>query len=164
MRRNQRLLKYYPLATKLTEKLVVVIGGGEVAERKINSLLESAAKILLVSPEVTPKLRRLVAQKNIRWIRRKVLRKDIAGSYIIICATDDNEVNEEVSRWAQKRKTWINVVDKTVLCDFISPAVIRKDNCIIAVYTDGKDPKLSRDLKNYIKEQWDDFLSYRNRL
>lgn len=164
MIKRQTLLKYYPLAAKLSGKLVVVVGGGKVAERKICALLESGAKIRLVSPGVTSKLKRLAEQKNIKWIKKQVDKHDIAGACIIVTATDDKDVNEEVYRWARQCGVWINSVNKTALCDFISPAIFRNDNCIVAVYTDGEDPVLSRDLKNYLKEQWDDFLAYRNRL
>jgi len=158
------LLKYYPIAAKLSGKLVVVIGGGKVAQRKIRRLLKSEAKIYLISPTATRMLANLAKKKQIRWIRRNVRSSDIEGACLIIAATDDDKINKKASQWARKHQTWINVVDRTELCDFISPALFRADKTIITVYTDGRDPVLSRDLKNYLKERWNDFLSYRNRL
>ncbi len=164
MRKRQRLLEYYPLAVRLSKRFVLVIGGGRVAERKVYALLEAGAKIRVVSPTATSALRRLARQNSIKWIRRPVRRADVRDAYIIITATNDKNTNEAVSRWARKRKIWTNVVDRPLLSDFISPAVFRAGNSIITVYTDGKDPVLSRDVKNFLKERWNDFLSYRNRL
>lgn len=164
MIKKQRLLHYYPLAIKLLRKPVVVIGGGKVAERKIDALRASGAKIRFVSPMATSTLRRLAEQKDIQWIRRSVCKRDVKDAALIVAATDDKNINEKVRLWAKQQGIWINVVDKTALCDFISPAIIRVGKSIVAVYTDGQDPVLSRDLNNYLKERWDDFLSYRDRL
>ena len=135
-----------------------------MAERKARSLYECGAGVSVVSPAITPALRRLTKQGNISWIKRQVKQGDIKGADLIVAATNNKRVNEKVSRWAQETMAWVNVVDKTALCDFISPAVFRTKASIVTVYTDGEDPELSRDLKNFLKEQWDDFLSYRNRL
>ena len=69
-----------------------------------------------------------------------------------------------MSLWARKRSILVNVVDDPDLSDFISPAVFRSHNALVTVYSDGKNPVLSRDLKNYLKEQWNDFIAYRDRL
>lgn len=160
--RSERL-KYYPVAVKLKKRLAIVVGGGKVAERKAEALRGSGATVRLISPKATPHLRRLARDKKIVWIKRRFHRNDTAGAHIIVAATNDPETNALVSHWAQRRKIWVNVVDKPVLSDFISPAVFRAENAIITVYTDGRDPVLSRDVKNFLKERWDDFLSYRNR-
>lgn len=156
-------MRYHPIAVSLSKKPVLVIGGGPVAERKVRALLETGAKIRVVSPTATSALRRLARQKSIKWTRRPVRKSDIKDAHIITAATNSKGTNEAVSRWGRKRRIWVNVVDKPLLSDFISPAVFRTGNSIITVYTDGKDPVLSRDIKNFLKERWDDFLSYRNR-
>jgi precorrin-2 dehydrogenase/sirohydrochlorin ferrochelatase len=164
MRKKRTLLKYYPIAVRLYKKLVLVIGGGKVAERKVKSLLEAGASIRIISPTVTPGLKRLAEKKQIRWLRRSVRKTDISSAYIIVAATDNSVINKDISRWAKRHRIWTNIVDQSVLCSFVSPAVFRSGDAIVAVYTDGKDPVLSRDIKNFLKEHWDDFLSYRNRL
>ncbi|NQT22743.1 MAG: bifunctional precorrin-2 dehydrogenase/sirohydrochlorin ferrochelatase [Candidatus Omnitrophica bacterium] len=164
MSKNNGLLNYYPLAARFNKKLVLVVGGGKVAERKIQALSGSGARIVLISPLATPTLSRLAKQKKIRWIKRRVKKHDVEGAHVVIAATNDKYINLKVSRWAQQQRILVNVVDKPPLSTFISPAVFRLKKSIIAVYTDGKDPVFSRDLKNFLKEQWNDFLSYRNRL
>ena len=156
--------KYYPIAVNLSEKPVLVIGGGRVAERKVRTLLGTGSFIRVVSPSATPGLRRLAGQNAIKWIPRALCKKDISGREIIIAATDNKSINRKASRWAGEHRTWINVVDEKALSSFISPAVFRAKKGIITVYTGGRDPELSRDLKNFLKENWDGFVSYRSGL
>jgi len=157
-------MRYHPIAVSLSKKPVLVIGGGPVAERKVKALLEAGALVKLVSPRATPVLSRLAKKRQIRWIHRNVRKTDIRGVYVIVAATNDPGRNKAVSRWAGKHRIWTNIVDQPALCSFISPAVFRSNDAIVAVYTDGKDPVFSRDVKNFLKEHWHDFLSYRNRL
>ncbi|MFH1868609.1 MAG: NAD(P)-dependent oxidoreductase [Candidatus Omnitrophota bacterium] len=157
------LLRYYPIAVRLEGASALVVGGGMVAQRKILSLLESGAKVKVISPHLTSDLAKLAKDKNIHWVCRRVQRKDIKDAAIAIAATDDNRVNERVSRWARIEKITVNVVDKPALSSYISPAVFRTKQAIVAVYTDSRDPVLSRDLKNFLKEKWDVFLRYRDR-
>jgi len=155
---------YYLIALNLKNKLALVAGGGEVSERKVKGLLKTGARVTIVSPEMTPLLRRLAKQRKVRWLKRLVKESDIAGANVVIAATSDQAVNRRVSLWAKQRKILVNVVDQSRLSDFISPAVLRAERAIVAVYTNGKDPLLSKDLKDFLKEHWDVFLSYRHRL
>ncbi len=164
MRKTRKNLRYYPLAVNLDKRLTVVIGGGAIAERKVDGLLETGARIKVVSPKATPLLKRLAGNGSIEWVRRRARSSDIRGARIIVAATNNTVTNRRVSCWAQRYGIWVNVVDRPVLSDFISPAVFRAAEGIITVYTDGKNPKLSRDIKNFLKDRWDDFLSYRHRL
>ena len=126
--------------------------------------IAAGARVKVVSPNLTPGLENLAKPGGIRWVARTVCKSDLHRADIVIAATFDNRANRKVSRWAKKQKTLVNVVDNSSLSDFISPALLKKRKAIIAVYTDGKDPVLSRDLKNFLKESWGVFLSYRNRL
>jgi siroheme synthase-like protein len=157
-------LKYYPVAVDLRGKKAVVIGGGTVAERKAISLLEGGASVHIISPDMTSSLRRLAEKRSVKWTRRTARSSDLDGAGIVIAATNDTEANRSVSRWARDKNIPVNVVDRPALSDFISPAVFRARDAIVTVYTDGKDPALSRDLKNFIKERWDEFIYSRNRL
>lgn len=156
-------MDYLPLALKIKNKCVVVAGGGKVAERKIKFFLRAGAKVRVVSPLATAKIKELARGKKVKWISRKVRGPDLSGAHFIIAATDDFSVNGRIVQWARKRNVPVNVVDNSNLSDFISPAVFSAGKAQVAVYTDGRVPELSRDLKNYLKENWDEFLSYRNR-
>lgn len=154
---------YYPIAIRLKTRRVLVIGGGKVAERKIRTLVDAGARAKVISPDLTPALRRMVRRGIIRWVARTVRRSDIYRADIVIAATSDSKVNRKISLWSKKQKALVNVVDNPGSSDFISPALLRKRGIVIAVYTDGKKPVLSRDLKNFLKERWDEFLSFRSR-
>ena len=156
-------MDFLPIALKIKNKKVIVVGGGKVAQRKTGILLEAGAKVTLISPDTTEELRQLAKATKIKWLKRCLKKSDIFGASLIIAATNNASLNEQVSLWARKAKIAINVVDGPILSDFISPALLKKDRALIAVYTDGKDPVLSRDLKNYLGDKWDDFLLFRNR-
>ncbi|MFH1305769.1 MAG: bifunctional precorrin-2 dehydrogenase/sirohydrochlorin ferrochelatase [Candidatus Omnitrophota bacterium] len=158
------ILKYFPIAVNIKTRRVVVAGGGEVAHRKIRSLLDAGARVNVIAPLALAGIRALDAKGKVKWTRRRVRRDDIPGAYLVIAATNDTRVNESVGRWARESGISVNVVDRPSISDYISPAIVRIKKAILAIYTDGKDPVLSRDLKNYLKERWDDFISYRNGL
>ncbi|MBU4376600.1 MAG: bifunctional precorrin-2 dehydrogenase/sirohydrochlorin ferrochelatase [Candidatus Omnitrophica bacterium] len=155
---------YYLIALKIKGESVLIAGGGKVAKRKAEILLKSGAKVKIVSPEITEGLRRIISLRKVRWIKRKIRPSDLAGAKVVIAATSDSSVNKKVSGWAEKRGILVNVVDRAELSSFISPAIFTAPKAIVAVYTEGRDPALSRDLKNFLKENWDAFLSYRHRL
>ncbi|MFH1046401.1 MAG: bifunctional precorrin-2 dehydrogenase/sirohydrochlorin ferrochelatase [Candidatus Omnitrophota bacterium] len=155
---------YYPIAVKVKDEPVLIAGGGKVSERKAKTLLALGAKVKIVSPEITAGLKRFVSRRRVKWIRRKIRLSDLAYAKVIIAATSDPSVNRKISWWAQRRGILVNVVDDAKLSTFISPAIFAAAKALIAVYTQGQDPVLSRDLKNFIEDNWDVFLSYRNRL
>jgi siroheme synthase-like protein len=155
---------YYPIVFDLKNKHALVAGGGQVAERKIKTLLAFGAKVSVVSPALTRALKKLSKVRRITWFKRTVKPSDIKRADIIIAATSNVVVNQKISHWAKKKKILVNVVDNIRLSTFISPAVFSKGKAIVAVYTNGRNPELSRDLKNFLKEHWDDFLSYRHKL
>jgi len=156
-------MDYFPIALEIRDRTAVVVGGGNVAERKARALLEAQADVRVIAPRATSGLKDLQGAGKIKWICRRVMKKDIPGATLVVAATDDEAVNKKVSVWCRANGVSVNVVDAPALSDYISPAVARFDRAMIAVYTDGRDPVLSRDLKNYLKERWDDFLFFRDR-
>jgi len=157
-------MKYYPIALDVRNKRAIIVGGGRIAERKTLKLIQAGAKVKIVSPTLTVKLRMLLKAGKISWCKTMVREELITSAEMVVAATSDVFVNKNVAKWAKRNGILVNVVDEKDLSSFISPAIFRKDRAIFAVYTDGQDPRLSRDLKDFIKEKWDDFLSYRNRL
>jgi siroheme synthase-like protein len=155
---------YYPIALKVEGANVLVIGGGNVGTRKVKTLLASGAKVKVVSPLITGQLRRLYKAGKISYTKRKYKSSDLASAVLAIAATNDEKTNALVSKDARQKGILVNVVDNAKLSDFISPALLSRGRAIIAVYTDGREPVLSRDLKNFLKEHWNEFLSYRSKL
>ena len=157
-------LKYFPIALAIKNKRVIVIGAGKVAERKILNFLKADACISVIAPFATSHVKKLAKENRIKWLPREVRKSDIDKALLVVSATNKAALNKHISSWARKKKIHVNVVDNPGISDYISQAILRFRKTLITVYTDAEDPRLSRDLKNYLKEKWHDFLSYRDRL
>jgi len=147
---------YYPIMVDINNKECLVIGGGEVAERKIFSLWEYGAKVTVISPKVTEKLYKLFQERKISLIQRIYKEGDMKDYYLVYVATNDPRVNASCFQEAEREEILINVVDQPKLCRFIVPAVIRKGDLTVAVSTNGKSPMLSRKIKEDIEALLDD--------
>jgi precorrin-2 dehydrogenase/sirohydrochlorin ferrochelatase len=137
----------YPICLELKGRRVVVIGGGVVAERKCESLLEAGAQVTIVSPEVTPRLRELALHRRVDLQERPFQEADAEGAALLFAATDDSEVQKQAAATARARGIWINVADKPDLCDFIMPAVARQGDVLFAISTSGSSPALAAELR-----------------
>jgi precorrin-2 dehydrogenase/sirohydrochlorin ferrochelatase len=141
---------FYPVYLNLKNKRVVVIGGGAVAERKVESLLGTEAFIKVVSPEVTPRLDALAAAGQIQLQRRAYTTGDCEGVALVFSATDDAAVSRAVFDDATEAGALVNTADKPALCDFIMPAVVRRGDIAVAVSTGGTSPSLAAQLRDKI--------------
>ncbi|MCX7873725.1 MAG: bifunctional precorrin-2 dehydrogenase/sirohydrochlorin ferrochelatase [Caldimicrobium sp.] len=150
------MTEYYPIFLKLKDKLCVVIGGGQVAERKILSLLSCQAQIRVISPNLTPKLRDLAERKKIDWESRPYQEGDLEGAFIVIAATNDPEVQERIFQEAEKRGIPCNIVDKPSLSSFIVPSTIKRGNFVLAISTGGASPALARRLREILEREFEE--------
>jgi len=141
---------FYPVFLNLKNKRIVVIGGGEVAERKVESLLGTGASIVLISPEITRRLDSLALEKSIQVQRRVYASGDCVGAALVFCATDDSDVSSAVFREATEAGALVNTADQPALCDFIMPAVVRRGDVAIAISTGGTSPGLASQLRRKI--------------
>jgi precorrin-2 dehydrogenase/sirohydrochlorin ferrochelatase len=144
---------YYPIYLQLHEQPSVVIGGGKIAEGKVEGLLTAGAKVSIVSPDLTSRLSELVKQDQIVHIARTYQPGDLTGAFMVICATDQNEINHQVWQEASANGQLVNVVDDTPRCNFIAPAILRKGDLTIAISTAGKAPALAVRLKERLQEE-----------
>ena len=140
-------LVFYPLFLDLLERHVVVVGGGVVAERKVEALIEAGADVLVVAPDLTDRLQALAIAKSIRIRLRKFQESDLDGAMLVISATDDRATQEHVAAASRARSILINTVDRPSLCDFIVPAVVRQGDVVLAISTSGKSPALAAALR-----------------
>jgi precorrin-2 dehydrogenase/sirohydrochlorin ferrochelatase len=143
---------FYPLLIDLLDRRVLVIGGGSVAERKVESLLEAGAAVTVVAPDVTERLQTLADSKSIRVHRRRFEESDLNEVLLVISATDDRDTQETIAAMAHSRGVLVNTVDRPALCDFIVPAVVRRGDVIVAISTSGKSPALSAALRAKIED------------
>ncbi len=140
-------MMFYPVSLNLKGKRAVIIGGGEVAERKAVSLLETGAQIVLVSPEVTPRLASMATAKRIEFRQRAYTSGDCAGAALVLSATDDPAVSRAVWEEASAAGILVNTADQPALCDFILPAVVRRGDLTVAISTGGASPALAARLR-----------------
>jgi precorrin-2 dehydrogenase/sirohydrochlorin ferrochelatase len=138
---------FYPVFLRLDGRLCLVVGGGVVAERKVLSLLESGAKVNLVSREVTPLLHSLAAGGKIFYRRGEYTASDLEGVFLAIGATSDQETNRRLDGDCCARNILVNIVDEPDLGSFHVPARVIRGSLQIAVSTGGKSPLLARKIK-----------------
>lgn len=150
-------MAYYPIFVDMTDKRVLVVGGGHVAEEKVAGLLraDAAGRITVVAPKLRPSLQRLLAEGKIDLIQRDYREGDMEGFDFVMVATDDGRVNAEIAAEGRRRRIWVNAADDPKNCDFILPAVVRQGQIVVAASTGGASPALARRLR----EELTDFLS-----
>jgi len=144
-------VRYLPIFLDIAGKPVVVIGGGEVALRKVEGLLDASARVTVVSPALHPELSRLVEEDRLRCEQREYRRGDLEGYTLAFVASDDRSVNAAVAREAKERGVWINAVDDPANCDFVMPGVVRRGDFIVAISTSGGSPAMARKLREEIE-------------
>jgi precorrin-2 dehydrogenase/sirohydrochlorin ferrochelatase len=149
-------MAFYPLYVDLEGRKCVVVGGGEVAERKVASLLECGADVEVISPDSTPGLEELAREGRLRLTRREYRCGDLGGATLAIVATDDNAVNTEVSREATYNQIPVNVVDVPELCSFIVPSTIRRGDLVISISTSGSCPALAKHIREELEVTFGD--------
>ncbi len=142
-----RQMANLPVFLKLSGHPCLVVGGGEVAARKVRQLREANADVLIVAPQLCPELQNLAAAKQVRYEAGRFAEKHLHGCSLVIAATNDRDVNENVSKACQNRQIPVNVVDDPELCTFITPALVSRGPVQIAISTGGAAPVLARLLR-----------------
>lgn len=148
------VVKYYPIYLDIREKGCVVVGGGDVAERKILRLLECGAVVSVVSRKLTTILMNMVEHSKIIHVDDNYDQQYLAGAFLVIGATDQEEVNDRIARDCRARGVMVNIVDDPGRCDFILPSLVNRGSLSIAVSTDGKSPALARKLREDLSVQF----------
>jgi uroporphyrin-III C-methyltransferase/precorrin-2 dehydrogenase/sirohydrochlorin ferrochelatase len=137
-------MKYLPVFLSLTDKPCLVVGGGDIAARKVASLRRAGARVTVVSPTLCGALTRLSESGDLRHWPKSFEAKDLVDFQLVVSATDVREVNETVFVEAQRRGMLVNVVDCPELCSFIFPAIVDRSPLVVAVSTGGASPVLAR--------------------
>jgi siroheme synthase-like protein len=145
---------FYIACLRLSGRRCVVVGGGEVGLEKVEGLLACDGDVTLVAPEAIEPLRDLADEGSIRWERRAYRSEDLEGTFIVIAATSDTDVNIRVFEDAERRAMLVNVVDVPPLCNFILPAIIRSGPLAIAISTAGASPALAKRIRDEIAEEF----------
>ncbi len=145
-------MRYYPVFLDVAGKPVVVIGGGEVALRKIEGLLDADARVTVVSPELHLDIEAMKDAGRVEHVPREYQPGDLEGYALAFVGTDDGAVNAVVAREARDRGIWINAVDDIPNCDFIMPGIVKRGDIIISVSTSAASPAMARKLREDLEE------------
>jgi len=142
----------FPIFLKLTGRPCTVIGGGNLAESKIESLLTANARVTVIAPRTNPRIAVLAGSGELTLQSRNYVHGDLAGQFLAVAATDDPAVNRAVFAEAEGSGVLINAVDDPPFCDFYFPSVVRRGDLQIAISTAGASPALAQRLRKEINE------------
>ncbi len=142
-----------PIFLKLDGRPGLLVGAGNVALEKINSLLITGVRLRVIAPEAKPEIRQLANDGQLEWIQRRFEPADLDGNFVVIAATDDPEVNATVYRESVERGILVNSVDDPPHCDFYFGSVVRRGDLQIAISTAGESPAVAQRLKREIDGQ-----------
>lgn len=138
----------FPVNLNLYGKKCLVVGGGNVAERKVKNLLDSGAEVYVVSPIFTEWLENASANGLISAYKRCYETADLDGVFLVIGATDDCDINNKIADDCNQRNLLVNIVDSPGRCNFIVPAILRRGSLTVSVSTDGRSPMLARKIRD----------------
>jgi precorrin-2 dehydrogenase / sirohydrochlorin ferrochelatase len=147
-------MKYYPVFWNIRDKRCIVVGGGEVAFRKVKRLLDYGAQVSVVSPKLVAELTSLKAENAIEHIAVAYDIQYIEKAVLIIGATDDEKTNAAVCADARSLGIPVNIVDDPQKCDFILPSIVERGDLTIAISTGGKSPALARHLREELEANY----------
>ncbi|WP_279462595.1 siroheme synthase CysG [Aeromonas dhakensis] len=144
-------MDYLPIFCRLDNKPVLLVGGGEVAERKARLLLDAGAQLTVVAPELDPELAELAANGSIEWLAGEFAPAQLASKWLVVAATDRREVNALVYQSANQARIFANVVDDPKRSSFIMPSIIDRSPLMVAISSGGKAPVLARLLREKLE-------------
>lgn len=147
-------MPHYPINLNLQDRRCLVVGGGSVAERKVETLLEFGAEVVVIAPEITPGLSDLVSRRLIQHLASSYHSDPSDRPLLVFAATDDREVNKRVSADCQSRGILVNVVDDPELCTFFVPAIVRRNDLLISISTSGNSPAMARWLREKLEKEY----------
>ena len=143
-----------PIFVKLQDRLVVVVGGGAIAEGKMEGLFAAEARVRVVAPQVTPAIAQWIDQGKVEWKAKVFAPADLDGAYLVIAATSALGVNQAVFSEADARGILCNSVDDIEHCHFYYGSVVQRGDLQIAISTNGKSPALAQRLRLQLEKQF----------
>ena len=147
-------MRYYPIFLCVENRACLVVGGGEVGARKVDTLLRCGARVSVVSPEMLPWLAERVHEGAVELVGARYEEQQLQGQFLVIAATDDLELNCRVAHDAEKRGLLCNVVDYPQEGNFILPALVQRGALTVAISTSGQSPALARKLRQELQERF----------
>jgi precorrin-2 dehydrogenase/sirohydrochlorin ferrochelatase len=146
-------MSHYPVYLDLRNRPCFVIGGCGMAEEKVRGLLESKARVTVISPDLTGELTRMAAEGRIDWISRRFRRGDLRTAFLVVVVMQPQAVSEAVWEETRGRNVLVNTLDDVPHCDFIAPAIVRRGDLTVAISTGGKAPVLAVRLRQRLERE-----------
>jgi len=147
-------MPHYPINLDLKNRRCIVVGGGEVAERKVETLLEFDAAVVVIAPDLTSRLECHAEQGLIQHLRGAYAPEMLEGAFLVFAATDSREANRAVSEECRKRGILVNVADDPELCTFFVPAMVRRGDFVIGISTSGRSPALAKRVRESLESEF----------
>ena len=147
-------MSLFPAFLKLTNRRVLVVGGGAIAAQKIPGLLEAGARVHVVSPKLSPALAEYVRNRRIEWSPKPFEPCDLDDAFLVIAATSLHDLNASVFAEADRRNILCNAVDDIDHCHFYYGSIVQRGDLQIAISTNGKSPALAQRLRKELEEQF----------
>ena len=144
-------MESFPVFINIKDKPVTIIGGGDIALRKVRLLIKADPKITVISKVICRELKELLIQHNHQGIQKSFQASDLKDPILIIAATNNIKINKQISILAQKKNILINVVDQPQLCTFTMGSIIERDSLVVSISSGGKAPVLVRSIREKIE-------------
>jgi len=142
----------YNISLKICDKPCLVVGGGDVAERKAGRLLDFGASVVVVGKTLTPGLETMKKESRINHIEADYDNAFLDDAFLVIGATDRDDVNADISRDGREKGILVNIVDDPDKCDFVLPSLLKQGDLLIAISTGGKSPALAKKLREEMEQ------------
>lgn len=136
----------------LSDKNIVVVGGGNIATRRVKTLLQFTRKVTAVAPVMTADLQELGKAGLVNVIPRSVKRSDLTMAYMVIAATNDHKLNDEIYRVCKEEGIYVNIADDKDKCDFYFPGIFMQDELVVGITASGLDHKKARKVRLAIEQ------------
>lgn len=144
--------RYFPMFIDLSDKRVVVVGGGNIATRRVKTLLQFTRNVTAIAPSMTPELQELGKTGYVELFMRPVKRSDFEMAYMVIAATNDWKLNEQIYRICKEEGVYVNVADDKSKCDFYFPGIFMQDELVVGITASGLEQKKARKVRIAIEE------------
>ena len=147
-------MKYYPIHLDIKNRDCLIVGGGAVGTRKVNTLIECGARVTVVSPDPAPELTKLASEGSVTLKKRAYRSDELTGMFLVIGATDDERLNRQISKDAEQAQILCNIADRPEVCNFILPSIVCRGDLVITISTSGKSPALAKHLRQKLETQF----------
>jgi len=144
----------FPLFLKLEDKRVVVVGGGAIAEGKIEGLLSAGARVRVIAPQTTQQIAEWARFRKVEWLPKEFAAGDLEGASLVVAATAAPGVNRAVFTEAESKKILCNAVDDVENCHFYYGAIVQRGDLQVAISTNGKSPALAQRIRKELEEEY----------